>query len=269
MRSPHACTSAPSRSLAKRGCCVFAFDARGHGDSTSAAAADGYTPESFAADLQSLIVELVRRTSPVEAGGVLLRAPAEQGGDSQLPAARRMLRPAPCCWGSGIAARATTFLRFQGGARRPLTVSHIPPRHGLSYAQELYTAPLILCGFGAGASAALVAASQRPALFAGVILCELWSPSEAPRDAASFHYGQAAEFESPRQAAAFLSASCWVRVVVSGCAFLPPHFLATTANHRRWQIQKTNVYAQSIMGHEGIISGLWRRDTVRDHFQRS
>lgn len=51
----------PRASLAKRDYCVFAFDARGHGDSTPAAADDGYTPASFAQDLTSLITELVRR----------------------------------------------------------------------------------------------------------------------------------------------------------------------------------------------------------------
>lgn len=80
-----------------------------------------------------------------------------------------------------------------------------------SLAQDLYTAPIILCAFGASCSAAVIAAADHPLLFAGLILCELWSPAEAPRDALSFVYGQAAVFSSPRQAAAFFSASCWVR----------------------------------------------------------
>lgn len=99
-------------------------------------------------------------------------------------------------------------MRRRTDPRRPeksacVTCPYSPP-------QDLYTSPLLLCGFGAGAAAALVAAAEHPALFAGVILCELWSPSDAPRDALSFAYGQAAEFATPRQAAAFLSASCWV-----------------------------------------------------------
>ena len=108
--------------------------------------------------------------------------------------------------------------------------------------------PLALVGFGLGAAVAARFAATRPALVAGVALCELWA--EPPADA-SFHPGQAARFASPAQAAAFLCADCWVRsreparrsrpLTCAPCA-LPqghaPRPLAAVVRHNAWRLRR-------------------------------
>ena len=81
-------------------------------------------------------------------------------------------------------------------------------RVSLTPRQDLYTTPVALVGFGMGAAVAARLAATRPLLVGAVALCELWP---APAADSGFAPGQAGQFASAAQAAAFLAAPCWVR----------------------------------------------------------